>query len=230
MARRDYEDYDRQPNAIERDRMERRRQVRRKSIITNVIVVAIVLAVIIGIIIAIVALVGGNKKPAEETAAPTAVTATIAPAATQTQQATTAAGSQQATLYNSQSGLQSASSQEYNQDGQNDYSSPTQADESSNGSSSEVSSGSGYSDGSALHYTANGSTTRGWDYTYNYDPSYVTVSCDYNTANNQYDFSIQGVSEGTTTLTLYYNLDDNTIVPVTMTIYVDSDLNVTQIG
>ena len=79
---------DHRPNAIERDRMERRRQLRRKSMITNILVVAVIAAVVIGIIIAIVALTGKNKQE-NNTAEPTAVTATIA-SETQKPKATTA--------------------------------------------------------------------------------------------------------------------------------------------
>ena len=62
MPNNDFHD-DYEPNAIERDRMERREQTKRKGRITSILVIVIAAVVIIGIIIAVVALVGKNKKP-----------------------------------------------------------------------------------------------------------------------------------------------------------------------
>lgn len=234
MPNNDFHD-DYEPNAIERDRMERREQTKRKGRITSILVIVIAAVVIIGIIIAVVALVGKNKKPADTE--PTTVTATIA-SETQVKESTAAttpkstqpardpalnnisssqdANSQQATLpaSSSSSGSADASSQS----------------SSSSASSSASSAGGSYSSGNALHYTATGQTSYGYDWTYSGGGGIVNVSCNYDFNSKQYDFNITGVAPGTASLTLYYNTADGVQQPVNMTVQVDSNLNVTQIG
>lgn len=82
--------------------------------------------------------------------------------------------------------------------------------------------------GTPLHYYATGKTSGGYDWDYSADNSNISVCCNYNTANNQYDLIIYGKAPGVTHLTLYYNTSDTVKVPVTMTVNVDKDLNVTQ--
>lgn len=216
---------DHRPNAIERDRMERRRQLKRKSMITNIVVVAVVAAVVIGIIIAIVALTGKNKKNDQNTE-PTAVTATIA-SETQKPKATTAP---QPTVARSDDQNYVASSQD-----ENTYSNPEEAttaaaDPQTSSSAASSDPGAAMSTGNSIHYTANGSTSYGYDWTYSGGSGIVSVSCNYNFDTHQYDFVITGLSEGTTSLTLYYNTADGVQQPVNMTVSVDSNLNVSQIG
>lgn len=218
----------RELNAIERDRLERRRQTRRKSMITNIVVIVVIVAVLAGVIVLAATLLKSNTK-AQGDPEPTLVTATIASDAPVPHETVPPASSQpsQQSSSSSQSGGIEGGQTVSQPDVQDPY-----GDDDSSSSQSSSSVTPGYSDnsGSALHYYAYGSTTEGWDYTYSYDPSMVVVTCNYNTDSDQYDFSITGLSEGYTTLTLYYDQDDNTTVPVTMTVYVDSDLNVSQVG
>lgn len=82
--------------------------------------------------------------------------------------------------------------------------------------------------GTPLHYYATGKTSGGYDWDYSADNGNISVCCNYNTANNQYDFIIYGKAQGVAHLTLYYYTSDTVRVPVSMTINVDKDLNVTQ--
>ncbi|MBQ3329703.1 MAG: hypothetical protein IJG87_00825 [Ruminococcus sp.] len=215
------------PNAIERDRMERRRQLKRKSMITNILVIAVVAAVVIGIIIAIVALTGKNKKDDQNTE-PTAVTATIA-SETQKPKATAA---QQPTLARADGQNDAVTSQDDDVYGaaenSDDNSSSSSQTVSSSSASSDASSGAAMSTGNSIHYTASGSTSYGYDWTYSGGGGIVDVSCNYDFDTHQYDFVITGLSEGTTNLTLYYNTADGVQQPVNMTVSVDSNLNVSQ--
>ena len=229
MANKDYYD-DHEPNAIERDRMERREQTKRKSRISSILVIVIAAAVIIGIIVAIVALVGKNKKPADTE--PTAVTATIA---SETKAAeTTAATTAQSTQPARDPALSNISSSQGDNAQQATLpassSSSVSSDASSQTSSSSAAEGGSYSSGNALHYTASGQTSYGYDWTYSGGGGIVNVSCNYDFNSKQYDFNITGVAPGTTSLTLYYNTADGVQQPVNMTVQVDSNLNVTQIG
>ena len=222
------EDYE--PNAIERDRMERREQTKRKSRMSSILVIVIAAAVIIGIIVAIVALVGKNKKPADTE--PTTVTATIASETTaaETTTATTAQSTQPArdpALNNIASSSNADAQQATLPD---TASSSASSDASSQTSSSSASDGGSYNSGNALHYTASGQTSYGYDWTYSGGGGIVSVSCNYDFNTKQYDFNITGVAPGTAPLTLYYNTADGVQQPVNMTVQVDSNLNVTRIG
>lgn len=230
MPNRDYYD-DHEPNAIERDRMERREQTKRKSRISSILVIVIAAAVIIGIIVAIVALVGKNKKPADTE--PTAVTATIV-SETQTSETTGAAAPQSTQPARDPALNNIASSQGENAQQAtlpSSSSSSVSSDTSSQTSSSAPTAEPGaYSSGNVLHYTATGQTSYGYDWTYSGGGGIVSVGCNYDFNTKQYDFNITGVAPGTTTLTLYYNTADGVQQPVNMTVQVDSNLNVTQIG
>ena len=80
--------------------------------------------------------------------------------------------------------------------------------------------------GTPYHFYANGKTSYGFDWTYKADNANFRLRCDYNFNKQQYDFQFYGVTPGTSHVTLYYNTDDNVQVPVTMTINVDGNLNV----
>ena len=235
MPNKDFYD-EREPNAIERDRMERRNQTKRKSRITSILVVAIGLAAVIGIIVAVVSLVG-NKKGADD-ADPTVVTATIASDADADKETTSSAKETTSSAPKSTqakdpalNNLSSSKSNDQQQETASDSSSSSDASsQSSSSASSEASSGSSYGSGNTLHYTATGQTSYGYDWTYSGGGGIVSVNCGYDFDNHQYDFSITGVSPGTTSLTLYYNTADGVQQPVNMTVQVDSNLNVTQIG
>lgn len=224
MPDRNYNDRNR-PNAIERDRMERRRQLRRKSMISNALVVGIIAVVAIGIVVAIITFTGKNK--ASDAAEPTAVTATIASA---TQPKATTAPKPTQSSSSGQYGALTSSQEDYQSDN-NDNDSSSSSQTSSSAVSSSPSSGMMSGGGSnTLHYTASGQTSYGYDWTYSGGGGIVGVDCSYNFDTHTYDFSITGLSEGVTTLTLYYNTDDGIQQPVNMTVSVDGNLNVTQIG
>ena len=196
MPNNDFHD-DYEPNAIERDRMERREQTKRKGRITSILVIAI----------------------ASETQAAKETTNATTPQSTQPARdpalnnisSSQGDNAQQATLpASSSSGSADASSQ--------------------TSSSSASSDGGSYSSGNVLHYTASGQTSYGYDWTYSGGGGIVNVSCNYDFNTKQYDFNITGVAPGTASLTLYYNTADGVQQPVNMTVQVDSNLNVTQIG
>ena len=227
-----------EPNAIERDRMARRQQTRRKSMLTNVLVIAVVVAIVVGIIIAIVAF-AGQKKSDTKASETTAITETIASenadigvkttpkSQNATQPASSAPGAAAATLpsaedsFDEQNNSGASSSQAY------DDTSSSSADTSYDDSAS---SGSASIQGNSLHYTASGQTSYGYDWTYSGGGGIVSVACNYSFDSHQYDFVLTGVSPGTTSVTLYYNTADGVQVPVNMTVNVDNDLNVTQVG
>lgn len=83
--------------------------------------------------------------------------------------------------------------------------------------------------GAPLHYYATGKTSGGYDWDYSADSSNISVCCNYNTATNQYDFIIYGKAQGIVHLTLYYYTADNVKTPVSLTLNIDKDLNVTQV-
>jgi len=80
--------------------------------------------------------------------------------------------------------------------------------------------------GTPAHYYANGKTSYGFDWDYSADNSNFTVSCNYNFDKQQYDFTFYGTKAGTSHVTLYYFTADNVKVPVSLTVTVDSNLNV----
>ena len=229
MSNHDFHD-EHEPNAIERDRMERREQTKRKSRISSILVIVIGVAVIIGMIIAIASLVGKNKKSGDEE--PSTVTATIASETKSSE--TTAATTPQSTQPARDPALSNISSSQ----GDNAQQATLPASSSSSGSyeassqtsSSAAAEGGSYNSGNTLHYTATGQTSYGYDWTYSGGGGIVSVGCNYDFNTKQYDFNITGLAPGTASLTLYYNTADGVQQPVNMTVQVDSNLNVTQIG
>ena len=223
---------DHEPNAIERDRMERREQTKRKSRISSILVIVIGVAVIIGMIIAIASLVGKNKKSGDTE--PSTVTATIVSVSQETQGSTEATAPKSTQPARDPALNNIASSQDNNAQQStlpSSASSSASSDVSSDASSSSAASAGGsYSSGNSLHYTASGQTSYGYDWTYSGGGGIVNVGCNYDFNTKQYDFNITGVAPGTTALTLYYNTADGVQQPVNMTVQVDSNLNVTQIG
>ena len=219
MSRRDFDDE--KMNPIQRDRYERRMATRRKSMVTNIVVGVVILAVIIAIIVVAVNLL---NKPKSGNTDPTDAAATTATVAQPTE--TSAAATQQPT--------QAAQQQDNNQ---NTYQQETQA-QVQYSTDVQIPTQSQYttapaapvSQAGVLHYSATGQTSYGYDWTYSGGGGIVSVTCNYDFNTKQYDFSITGVSEGTASLTLYYNTADGVSVPVPMTVSVDSNLNVTQIG
>ena len=80
--------------------------------------------------------------------------------------------------------------------------------------------------GTPAHYYANGKTSYGFDWDYSGGGNFL-LRCDYNFDQHQYDFQFYGVTPGTAHVTLYYFTADNVKVPVSLTVNVDSNLNVT---
>ena len=83
--------------------------------------------------------------------------------------------------------------------------------------------------GTPLHIYETGKKSGGnYDWDYDSDNGNISVCCNYNTTNNQYDFIIYGKAQGTAHITLYYAVSDTAMVPVPVTVNVDANLNVTQ--
>ncbi len=227
-------------NAIQRERMERRRNTHRKSLVTTIVFASVGVLVLGGIIFGAAKLIGGNNK--DKNTAPTSVTATIS---TEAKTPTTPAqsGSTAATQSNerqAQQGQQATQApQAFSTDAPIGQSATTASGDpyntgdpalNGNGDSQTGNSGSAVEGGNVLHYYANGQTSYGYDWTYSGGGGIVSIYCTYDFDSKQYDFTVTGVSEGTTSFTLYYNTADGVQVPVPMTVSVDSNLNVTQIG
>ena len=81
--------------------------------------------------------------------------------------------------------------------------------------------------GTPAFYYNYGKTSYGFDWDYSADNANFLLRCDYNFAQQQYQFGFYGKEAGVAHVTLYYFTDDNTKVPVQMTVTVDADLNVT---
>lgn len=81
--------------------------------------------------------------------------------------------------------------------------------------------------GTPAFYYNYGKTSYGFNWDYSADNANFLLRCDYNFSNQQYQFGFYGREAGVAHVTLYYFTDDNTKVPVEMTVTVDADLNVT---
>lgn len=218
MSRRDFDEE--KMNPIQRDRYERRMATRRKSMVTNIVVGVVILAVIIAIIVVAVNLL---NKPKSGNTDPTDAAATTATIAQPTE--TSAAATQPTQAAQQQDNNQNTYQQETQ--AQVQYSTDVQIPTQSQYTTAPAAP---VSQAGVLHYSATGQTSYGYDWTYSGGGGIVSVTCNYDFNTKQYDFSITGVSEGTASLTLYYNTADGVSVPVPMTVSVDSNLNVTQIG
>ena len=218
MSRRDFDEE--KMNPIQRDRYERRMATRRKSMVTNIVVGVVILAVIIAIIVVAVNLL---NKPKSGNTDPTDAAATTATIAQPTE--TSAAATQPTQAAQQQDNNQNTYQQETQ--AQVQYSTDVQIPTQSQYTTAPAAP---VSQAGVLHYSATGQTSYGYDWTYSGGGGIVSVTCNYDFNTKQYDFAITGVSEGTASLTLYYNIADGVSVPVPMTVSVDSNLNVTQIG
>lgn len=231
--RNDYNDRE-DMNAIQRDRLERRRNLRRKSMMTTIVFGVVIVAVIAAIIIAVIALTGGKKDETAPTE-PTAVTATIAA----TQQQATQAPAQPATT--AQQGSAQTSSQTFIDpalQNANTQERATDADDSSASSSQEngsyINDDNVYIDrkhqapentGSSADFLFNGAVDGDFYWNYDADNGNFVVSCDYDYNNQQYIFHFYGSEPGTSHVTLYAS-DNGVTVPIDLTVVVDSALNV----
>ena len=80
--------------------------------------------------------------------------------------------------------------------------------------------------GTPAVYYAYGKTSYGFDWDYKADNGNFVLNGGYNFDQQQYIFTFYGTTPGVSHVTLYYNTDDNTQVPVNLTVTVDNDLNV----
>lgn len=233
------DDYERdEMNAIQRERMERRQATRRKSMITTAVFAGVGVLLLAAIIFGAVKLIGGGKK--DQKTAPTTVTATISTEAKSTTAATQPSATQaQNNGQTAQQATQPAqvTATEAANSGSIDPALNNNTNNANNGENTNTNSGNAQGNaggavegGNVLHYYANGQTSYGYDWNYSGGGGVVSIYCTYDFDAKQYDFTVTGVSEGTTSFTLYYNTDDGVQVPVPMTVSVDSNLNVTQIG
>ncbi len=215
--------------ATETARAATKAKAKKQNILFATISLALV-AVIAGGVIAFSAL---NAKPQTSTAAPTAISAKADKAAqgaqttaaqtavktdngaqkVQTASAKTQTTAQQTTQQTAQKATQAASQDKIEKiNGERVYiDTKRKAPEKT---------------GTPAHYYANGKTSYGFDWDYSADNSNFTLSCNYNFDKQQYDFSFYGTKEGTSHVTLYYFTADNVKVPVSLTVNVDSSLNV----
>ena len=222
-------------NSREYERLERRMKTRRKGIITSVIAGIVILAAIAVIILVIVSLgkKDGANGQADATTAVTEQPTLYVPTQKSTSSATSAETSAQQYATYAQSAT-SGDQQSATQSGGYDTVPPTSA--SGSWDPQDVTSKPHYplplpeAEAGALHYQAYGKTSQGYNWTYSSTGAVVNITCTYNFTKQMYDFTISGTSPGTTSFTLVYYKDDNQPVNVPMTVSVDDNLNVTQIG
>ena len=228
-------------NAIQRDRMERRKNTRRKSMISTTVFVVAAVAVLGLLIFGAVKLLGSNKDNNNTVAVNTTVDATIAsgtvPAATQAQgipatqpSATTPAG--QTVTPTSPSQYAADPAWQTPTEAGSDTQTPAATENGSYINDENV-----YIDqkhpapegtGNSVQLPISGHVDGDFYWTYDADNGNCSVSCDYDFANQQYIFHIYGASPGTTNLTLYYS-DNGSTLSTNVTISVDDNLNATQI-
>ena len=201
------------------ERIERRRRTRRKEAVTSVIAGTVIVAAIAVIIVAVIAVVSRNNAP--EAVQPTE------------------AATEQPTLYQptEQSPTATEAKTEYYQPTYSNTELPTSAVNTTpaygEATTAAAQPGTQYSEqavSGALHYYAYGMTTEGYYWTYSSYGTTVDITCVYDFQQHKYDFVITGTSPGTTSFTLYYKTDDDHELSETMTVSVDENLRVTQIG
>lgn len=225
-------------NAIQRDRMERRKNTRRKSMISTTVFIVAVVAVLGLLIFGAVKLLGSNKDNNNNAvAADTTVNATIAsgtvPAATQAQG-----------VPSTQPSATSPTGQPVNPTSPSQYSAdPAWQTPTESGSDTQTpaatENGSYINDdnvyidrkhpapegtGNSVQLPISGQVDGDFYWTYDADNGNCSVACDYDFANQQYIFHIYGASPGTTNLTLYYS-DNGSTQSQNVTISVDDNLN-----
>ncbi len=236
--RNDYPERD-EMNAIQRDRMERRRNTRRKSMVSTAIFAVVVVAVLAAIIFGVVALVNKNKSNTEPTQAAT-VSATIASGAAPTQPAATQLPSTNADLQKPQATVAANPADPAWQTGETTGSDNSQQETTASGSSTS-SQGSYINDdnvyidrnhpapkktGESAEFRFNGAVDGNFYWNYDADNGNIVVSCDYDFTNQQYIFHFYGAAPGVSHVTLYCS-DNGVTVPIDLTVNVDDALNVT---
>ena len=215
--------------ATETARAATKAKAKKQNILFATISLALV-AVIAGGVIAFSAL---NAKPQTSTAAPTAISAKADKAA---QGAQTTAAQTAVKTDNGAQKVQTASAKAQTTAQQTTQQTAQKATQAASQDKIEKINGERvYIDtkrkapektGTPAHYYANGKTSYGFDWDYSADNSNFTLSCNYNFDKQQYDFSFYGTKAGTSHVTLYYFTADNVKAPVSLTVNVDSSLNV----
>ena len=230
-------------NAIQRDRMERRKNTRRKSMISTTVFVVVIIAVLGALIFGAVKLLSKDNGNTAAVPSDTTVNATIAsgtaPAATQaasspaTQPAATTPTGQVVTPTAPSRYATDPAWQTPTEAGGQTPETPAPTERRSYINDDNV-----YIDqnhpapegtGNSVQYTVNGAVEGDFYWNYDADHGNCTVSCDYDFTNQQYIFHIFGASPGTTNLTLYYS-DNGSTLSKSLTISVDNSLNATQVG
>lgn len=84
--------------------------------------------------------------------------------------------------------------------------------------------------GKAVHVTASGQTSYGFNWTCSCDNQNYVISCNYNFSKHQYDFVIFGKEPGVSNITILYNTSDNTRQPEKVRLSVDNQLNATRLS
>ena len=224
-------------NAIQRERMERRRNTRRKSMLTTGVFVGAGVLLLAGIITAAVLALGGKDN--NPTVAPTTVTATIASEAKSTGATTATQGATQSSQQTGQNATlppQALSTDAPVVQTSTEAANQTPASTSEN--DSYINDDNVYIDrnhpapqntGSSIDYSVYGAVSGNFYWNYSADNGNCTVACDYDFTNQMYIFHIYGASPGTCNLSLYYS-DNGVTNTASMALSIDSNLNVTQIG
>jgi hypothetical protein len=199
------------------ERAERRRRTREKGRITSIIAVGVIVLALIAIIVVVIALVGKHQPaaPAEETVAATEQPTLYIPSTTSPTPTERTAVQPTSPSYDET---------EAAPDAQDEPEIPDDADSDSD-EDPDAAQGSASADGGALHFYVNGGTSGGYNWTYD-SMGGVSVACQYNFDEGQYDFTLTGVSPGETSVTLIYYAADDQPVEVPLSVRVNDDLSV----
>ena len=196
------------------ERMERRKKLHEKSMVTSIIAGVVIVLALIAIVIVVVALVKKNQTDVtpEPTVAvteqPTLYRADPTEATTKPTEAVTSAPTTY--VYPTEQQVQTEATAAAPTTGENATASPAEQ--------------------GALYFYANGSTTYGYNWTYSGGGGIVNVTCNYDFSSAQYAFVLTGVGPGTAQVSLVYYTGDDQTVTVPMTVSVDENLKVTRIG
>lgn len=209
--------------------MKKRRAARNRKIVITSVAATLAIALIAGVSVLGFHLVNNNSAPATT---PTTVTKlAMTDPTTQTGSAT------QAPTENNNTAVSDNNTGSNNTDNQQAQPAENQGSEDKGYSGGVSSDGIIYDQrhevpegtGTPLHVYETGKKSGGnYDWDYDTDNGNISICCNYNTTNNQYDFIIYGKAEGTAHISLYYAASDTTMVPVPVTVNVDANLNVTQ--
>ena len=194
------------------ERMERRKKLHEKSLITSIIAGVVIVAALIAIIFVVVALVSKHQPEAQPVSTEAA-----------TEQPTLYRPTEQPATASPTDTVQAPTAAAYSTEAQPLTEAPAATSQQEQGTATPAEQG-------ALYYYANGSTSYGYDWTYSGGGGVVSVSCTYDFSSAQYNFLLTGVAPGTAQLSLVYYTADDQPVTVPMTVSVDENLKVTRVG